>query len=331
MRVCRATAMLLGLAAAALAVATAPVDFLPPVRVPAATTALATKVPSNALAQAGRRIVAAGQRGIIVYSDDGKNWRQAEVPVSSDLTALSFVNEKQGWAVGHEGVVLHTDDGGATWKLQLDGLKIAELLPDFVTQGIDKALFDVWFENEKSGYIVGAFGLILRTEDGGDTWQPWLDHVGDAGDMHLYAIRPAAGTMFIAGERGLVLKLDSQSRQFEKVTVPYDGTLFGVTGTAQTVLVFGLRGNVFRSTDGGTNWDKVETGEQAGISAGTLRSDGAIVLASQSGQVLLSTDEGVTFRKLQTGQAGPAFAVTEAADGNLAIAGFGGVRTEKVE
>ncbi len=331
MRWHHATTMVLGLAAAALAVAAAPTEFSPPVRVPAAKTALAARVPGNALAQAGTRLISAGQRGVILYSDDGENWKQADVPVSSDLTALSFPSEKQGWAVGHEGVVLHTADGGATWALQLDGLKIAESLPEFVTDGIDKALLDVWFENEKNGFIVGAFGLILRTEDGGETWQPWLDRVADTGGMHLYAIRPAAGTVFIAGERGLVLKLDPQTGHFEKVELPYDGTLFGVVGTAQTVLVFGLRGNALRSDDGGMNWLPVETNEQAGISAGTVRADGSIVLASQAGQVLVSTDEGVTFRRVEAGSKAPIFAVVEAADGGLALAGFGGVRTAKVQ
>ena len=71
----------------------------------------------QASAVAGQRLVAAGARGHIVYSDDrGASWQQAKVPVSADLTALHFVDARQGWAVGHEGVVLHTADGGASWQ-----------------------------------------------------------------------------------------------------------------------------------------------------------------------------------------------------------------------
>lgn len=311
--------------------AASPSEFQPPARVAAAKSAAAASVPGNALAVTGARVVAAGQRGVIVHSDDGKTWNQAEVPVGSDLTALTFPSERQGWAVGHEGVVLHTSDGGTTWSKQLDGLKIAELLPDFVTQGIDKPLLDVWFGDDLKGYAVGAFGLILHTEDGGKTWQPWMDRVDGGGDMHLYAIRPAGGAVFVVGERGLVLKLDMQTQRFRRLELPYKGTLFGVVGTPRVVLAFGLRGNAFRSTDGGASWSKVETGVSAGISAGVARADGAIVLVTLAGQVLLSTDEGAVFRKVRAGLEVPAFAVAEAADGALAIAGFGGVRVEKVK
>ena len=61
-------------------------------------------------------------------TDGGATWKQSAVPVSSDLTAVYFVDENRGWTVGHDGVVLHTDDGGDAWRLQLDGRKVNELL-----------------------------------------------------------------------------------------------------------------------------------------------------------------------------------------------------------
>ena len=80
---------------------------------PAQRTPLASKSLLNGIARAGTRLVAVGQRGhIVVSTDGGANWKQSAVPVSSDLTAVYFVDEKRGWAVGHDGVVLHTDDGG---------------------------------------------------------------------------------------------------------------------------------------------------------------------------------------------------------------------------
>jgi photosystem II stability/assembly factor-like uncharacterized protein len=47
----------------------------------------------------------------------------------------------------------------------------------FAAQGADKPFLDVWFEDEKKGFAIGAFNLILRTEDGGKTWTPWLDRI----------------------------------------------------------------------------------------------------------------------------------------------------------
>ena len=68
------------------------------------------------------RLVALGERGVIAYSDNGGElWSQSVVPVSTMLTAMHFIDETQGWAVGHSGVVLHTRDAGETWTLQFDG------------------------------------------------------------------------------------------------------------------------------------------------------------------------------------------------------------------
>jgi photosystem II stability/assembly factor-like uncharacterized protein len=144
-------------------------------------------------------------------------------------------------------------------------------------------------------------------------------------------MRPAGGSLFIVGEQGLVLRLDRQQQRFVHVPLPYQGTLFGVLGTAGTTLVFGLRGNAFRSTDGGASWSKVETGVSAGLSSGVVRADGSIVLVSQAGQALLSTDEGATFSRVRLASVAPTFAVVESGKGTLALAGLGGVRMEVVK
>lgn len=109
-----------------LSQASAYVDVLD---LPARVSALAVNSPLSGMARAGDRLVAVGQRGHILYSDDvGKHWQQAAVPVSADLNAVSFPSATQGWAVGGDGVVLHSNDAGATWRKQLDGREIGALL-----------------------------------------------------------------------------------------------------------------------------------------------------------------------------------------------------------
>lgn len=307
-----------------------------PLEVPAGKSALAIRAPLNAIGLAGTRLVVAGQRGHILYSDDnGKAWVQAEVPVSADLTALHFATPKLGWAVGHEGVVLHTTDGGASWQLQLDGRRIGALLAGqggaAADAGADKPLLDVWFENEQQGWAVGSFNLILRTEDGGRSWTPWSERTDNAKGMHLYALRPAGGTLVIVGEQGLVLKLDRGKQRFVNVPLPYKGTLFGVVGDDQMTLVFGLRGNAWRSTDAGATWTKAETGVAAGLTSALVRKDGSVVLVSQAGHVLQSSDHGATFSRVDLRAAAPTFALAETAGGAIALAGIGGVRIEAVK
>jgi photosystem II stability/assembly factor-like uncharacterized protein len=167
---------------------------------PAVMSPQSSKTLLQGVARAGSRLVAVGQRGhIVVSSDEGKTWQQSPAPVSSDLTAVYFVNERKGWAVGHDGVILASNDGGLTWALQLDGLRanaavLADIKQKVATQpaseslkallaeatrnaelGPDKPFLDVWFADERTGYAVGAYNLVFRTEDGGATWTSWFD------------------------------------------------------------------------------------------------------------------------------------------------------------
>src|SRR5436309_750451 len=78
--------------------------------------------------RAGKRLIAVGERGVILVSEDsGRNWDQMSVPTSVTLTRAMFVTPEVGWAVGHFGTVLQTRDGGRTWVRQLDGRKAAEM------------------------------------------------------------------------------------------------------------------------------------------------------------------------------------------------------------
>jgi photosystem II stability/assembly factor-like uncharacterized protein len=74
---------------------------------------------------AGDRLVAAGERGHILYSDDnGDQWHQASVPTTQMLTGVYFADAKHGWAVGHDGLIIASDDGGKIWRQQRDGLAV---------------------------------------------------------------------------------------------------------------------------------------------------------------------------------------------------------------
>ena len=311
----------------------------------------------NGVARAGKRVVAVGQRGHIVYSDDGgRSWTQAKVPVSSDLVAVSFPTPTHGWAAGHDGVVLHSSDAGATWARQLDGRsagqamvayysaeaekgalgspeQAAKLVAEakrFAEQGAENPILDVWFENEKTGFVVGAFNLILHTGDGGKTWEPWFHRTDNPSSLHLYAIRGIGPQIYIVGEQGLVLKLDDDGTRFAALETPYKGTYFGVTGGDASVLVFGLRGHAFRSNDGGKSWSKVETGVQDGLTAAASLG-GHVVLVSQSGNVLVSNDGGQSFGPVKVDKAAPASAVLGLGKDTVVIAGPRGVHTQTLQ
>jgi photosystem II stability/assembly factor-like uncharacterized protein len=287
---------------------------------PALKSPLAARALLNGLTRAGDRLVAVGQRGHVLWSDDGgKTWTQADVPVSSDLVAVSFADATHGWAVGHDGVVLHSADAGRTWKLQRDGRSAGP-------QGTETPLLDVWFGNASHGYAVGAFGLVLRTEDGGATWEPWHHAVDNPKNLHLYAVRGVGDDVYMVGEQGLTLKLDRTAGRFRALDMPYKGTLFGVTGSDHAIVVHGLRGSVLRSVDGGRSWQTIATGLQVGMTASTRTDDGRLVLVSQAGHVLVSRDDGATFRTVAIERPLPAAAVVAPAAGTLVVAGPRGVQ-----
>jgi len=317
---------------------------------PATQSPLAAKGILTGIAQSGNRLVVVGQRGHILYSDDsGQHWQQAQVPVSSDLVAVHFPTPSHGWAVGHDGVVLHSSDAGATWQRQLDGRQIGALMLQYYQhlavlqpedeglatwlaeaqrvdeQGADKPFLDVWFANERDGYIVGAFGLILRTEDGGVSWRPLLERVDNPGQLHLYAIRPVGDELFVVGEQGLVLRLDQASQRFVERPTPYNGSFFGILGKPDGVLVYGLRGHVFRSSDSGKSWTQVKTGLEISITAGTATADGRLVLLTQAGHVLVSRDDGVSFHPAEQSHLVPTSAATAQGADSLVLAGPRGV------
>lgn len=294
-----------------------------------------------AVTNAGQRLVAVGERGIVLLSDNsGKTWRQVITPVQVSLLAVQFVNAKTGWAVGHLGVVLHTIDGGETWSKQLDGIQAADIVakaaetPEeqtaaqrLVNDGPDKPFLNLFFEDELNGYIIGAYNLIFRTTDGGKSWQSWQQHVTNPKGLHLYGLRPAAGSLFLVGEQGLLFCSTDRGNTFNQIASPYKGSFFGlVASKSGQIVIYGLRGNAFWSGDQGHSWKKIETKLEVTISDGIELSDGSLVLVSQTGDLLISHNNGQDFQ-LQTGhESQPIAAIAQASDSSLIVAGLRGIK-----
>lgn len=237
------------------------------------------------VAKAGNRIVAVGERGHVVYSDDdGKTWYQAKVPSSAMLTAVSFADEKHGWAVGHDNKILASEDGGANWVVQYKSDNIDESQP----------YLDVWFRDKNFGFVVGAYGGIMHTEDGGKTWDDWSDHLDNEDQLHYNGISGRSdGTIFIVGEQGMVFRSTDNGEKFKKLNSPYEGSLFSVLAAKKTGVIYvcGLQGHVFKSVNNGDSWEKIKTGISAGLMSANQLKDGSILITGNAGNVLRSADE----------------------------------------
>ena len=256
---------------------------------PASQSSAATLAPMLGAARAGKRIVAVGNYGIVLLSDDeGKSFRQAAgVPVSSTLTAVSFADDKNGWAVGHWGTILRTSDGGENWIVQRsDTLE-------------DRPLFSVHFFDAKEGVAVGLWSLVLSTRDGGKTWLPVslpAPPEGGKADRNLFkAFASPKGSLFVAAERGLILRSDNRGLSWRYLATGYRGSFWTGTALADgTLLVAGLRGTLYRSTDDGRTWLATTSGSKSSLTDIAEIGD-KVIGVGLDGVQIESIDHGASF------------------------------------
>lgn len=315
----------------------------------ALATQLAERAVMLGLARAGERLIAVGERGIALVSDDnGHTWRQASVPVSVTLTGARFIDSSHGWAIGHNGVLLSTDDGGDTWKRVFDGrdviqmyegeaLRLATLYGEtdertlrtqtqarqLAADGPDKPWLDLTIDDAGRLWLVGAYGLVLRSTDKAH-WEPWSSRLDNPKDLHLYAIKASGDVIVIAGEQGLILRSTDGGDHFSRLDSPYKGSFFELQLQGGEIFIAGLRGHAFVSNDNGGHFNPVPLPAPVSVTTSLRLADGGIVFANQGGG-LFHLVEG----RLQAGDASAgvgASALIQAADGSLIVAGGNGPR-----
>jgi photosystem II stability/assembly factor-like uncharacterized protein len=315
------------------------------------------------VARAGDRLVAVGERGIVVTSDDGgASWVQSPVPVSSTLTAVSFAGAQRGWAVGHDGVILHSADGGRSWTRQLDGnlanamtraaaaeaekkardandaaaLKAAANRLDDAQAaakfGPSRPLLAVWFRNESDGLAAGSYGLLLRTRDGGKTWALASEAIANPEGYHFNAITATpGGALLIAGEAGRVYRSLDGGARWETLDTGYKGQLYGALGVrgevGEDILAFGFKGNLFRLAHGAKSWQALASGTTKTLVAGVLLASGEPLLVGADGGLWAGAAQGRKFKAAGSVPLPAAAAISPAPGASaFAVSGIGGVR-----
>ena len=275
------------------------------------------------ITRAGKRLVTVGERGHVLYSDDeGESWQQGKVPTRQLLTAVFFVDDTHGWAVGHDALILHSNDGGENW------------IEQYRDSELEAPLLDIWFADSQKGFVVGAYGSMLRTDDGGANWENIGDELDNEDGFHLNAITSIKDAgLFVVGEMGVMLRSTDEGDSWEAVESPYEGSLFGLLPThqEQSLVVYGLRGHLFRSEDFGDSWQEIglstpQGGQlRQGLADGAMLDDGRLLVVGHGGAVLSSSDNGLSFTtKLREDRLSYA-GVAMRSDGSLLLVGQGGV------
>ena len=257
---------------------------------PAQRVANVAGAPLLAAALAGKRVVAVGDHGVVLLSDDGAHFRQAKaVPVRSMLTSIQFLDARRGYAAGHDGVLLGTQDGGDSWTLLR------------VTPGQEQPILSLHFDSSEHGFAVGLYGWAIETHDGGRSWTERPIGSGDNADRHLYHVFASQrGTLLVAGEAGTVYRSTDGGANWNPVAVGGKGSLWHGAALADgSLLVCGMRGHLYRSLDDGQTWLALYAGSSESLTGIAQQADGSVLVAGMSGTVLRSTDGGATFTLAQ--------------------------------
>lgn len=255
--------------------------------------------------QAGDRWVAAGQRGNILLSSDGRQWQQVAVPVNATLTRLRFLGAQRGWAVGYDGTVLATVDSGQSWTLSQFDAAWA------------KPYFDIHFLDAEQGLLAGANGALLATTDGGKTWTPVAtDALEDQPNLYNL-VRLGDGSLLLTGERGFIARSADRGASWQRLRSPYTGSFFGTVAVGERgAVIFGLRGNAFHAAD---------LGAAEVMSAETLQ---ALRDAALDPEAATGNDNPVSavpgWTALQSTEVESLFGGTVAADGRVLLFGMNG-------
>jgi len=183
-----------------------------------------------------------------------------ETRTSQDLLAVAFPTEKDGWASGRWGTILHTADGGMSWERQVSGT--------------DFTLISVSFADARTGWIVGDNGTILHTRDAGKTWAQQKSPV-QSYLMGVHFATPSKG--WAVGERTTILNTTDGGKTWKEQFKDEDYILKSVSFCDENNgWAVGEYGLIYHTTDGGATWTKQAGG--FGISEETGELEGGNIL-----------------------------------------------------
>lgn len=279
-----------GMAMAVLIALGALQAFAPRETPPLAATRLAVEhMHLNSLALSKASIIAGGELGTLLFStNQGKDWQRSSVNVERQalINQISFAADGMfGMAVGHEGMILRTRDGGLSWH---------ELTFD---EENGEPLMSVAQLPSKEWIAVGAFGRALRSDPQGEQWAP-LALPAAVEDKHMNRIVGSADGQrwLIVGERGLLLRSDDAGQSWTLIAPFYDGSLYNVIALPDGAwLAYGMRGHIFRSDDGNAPWIDSDMPVPVSFFGHSVTAEGKIILVGQGSVLATSTDGGRHF------------------------------------
>jgi photosystem II stability/assembly factor-like uncharacterized protein len=197
----------------------------------------------------------AGKEGIVFATTDaGTTWTEVKTGSSRHIFSLVFTDGERGHGVGDFGTMIHTEDGGKTWTVTRVPPEIGLPESAFDT-GVDPGdinLYAISYGDRDHLWIVGEFGTIMASEDGGRTFK----------QQHGPVESTLFGVFFADAKRGWAVGMDNVILHTEDGGVNWlvqpapvsQRSYYDVFIRGQNGWIVGNSGTVLKSSDGGASW-----------------------------------------------------------------------------
>jgi photosystem II stability/assembly factor-like uncharacterized protein len=233
----------------------------------------------------------AGKAGIVLgTTDGGATWAPATTGSTHHLFTLAFPTAARGHGAGDFGAMVHTEDGGRTWTASRVPPEVrlpAEAVDSGVEPG-DVNLYALSYADPEAAWLVGEFGTVLTSSDGGVAWRQQPSTV----ESTLFGVHFADRRRgWAVGADGVILRTqDGGETWVRQPGAPPERALFDVFVRGDNGFVVGDSGTVLRSRDAGATWEPEPMPIQ--LAARWLRS----IWLADDAQGLAVGAEGLVFR-----------------------------------
>ena len=216
------------------------------------------------------------------------------------LTDASFPDSQHGWAVGITGIIIHTADGGKTWKRQ--------------ESGTENHLFTVYFADTQNGWAAGDLMTLIHTADGGKTWEP--QEVEEILEENIFAAEVIYNGLYfldayegwLVGEFGTIYHTTDGGKNWKheecnllEPDVGEDGwelprlTIYDIYFTDRNRgFILGVDGTLLKTEDGGKEWKKIDSATEQSLYSISVVGNKCWVVGNR-GAYILSVDGGNTW------------------------------------
>jgi photosystem II stability/assembly factor-like uncharacterized protein len=233
----------------------------------------------------------AGSVGMLLATNDGgTSWRSQTSGTTDQLLGVYALTPAEVFAVGAFGTLLSTSNGGQSWRkheLTWDVL-IGRIVKE--TGYVEPNLNAVYFSSPSVGWIVGEFGLVLKTDDGGKSWNsqryggdlPQLYAVKFLDDHHGWAL----------GQAGSLIQTTDGGKRWSSVEIATKRDLYNASLDGQRGIIVG-DGVVLASSDGGSSWRPMSLKSEGQWLSGVALNSSEAIAVGQGGTTQLLTLDGI--------------------------------------